>query len=127
MDIVVAYRGGRLTVEWARMGDGSLPGMEFYEGLQVRFQGRLHTLFSRFAEAGHIENEEHFGRFGDEFYEFKAFDIRMPCYFRFDKRVIITHGFRDEKRGTAPAEIERARAIKDAYEEMLASEKISRR
>jgi hypothetical protein len=127
MDNVVAYRGGSLTIEWARIDDGSLPGMDFYDGLQMRCQARLQTLFSRLGETGRIQNCEHFSRFDDEFYEFKAFSVRMPCYFRTDKRVIITHGFWNKKKGATLAETERAKSIKNACEEMLASRKKCRR
>lgn len=79
-------------------------------------------------DTGRIRNPEQFGKFTDGFFEFKAFQVRMPCYFRPDKRVVITHGFMKKKEGVAPKqEIERAVQIKTEYEERLTSEYRNRR
>jgi phage-related protein len=52
----------------------------------------------------------------------------MPCYFRPDKRVVITHGFTKKKEGAAPKqEFDRAQTIKTEYEGRLTSECRNRR
>jgi Phage derived protein Gp49-like (DUF891) len=70
-------------------------------------------LFNRIAEQGKIANREHFKRIeGTEFFEFKNFQIRMPCYFLQGSLVVITHGFRKKGDRIPPSEIDRATRIK---------------
>lgn len=127
MDAVIAYRGCCLTIEWAMWNDGSLPGLDFYNGLDKRWQARLLALFIRLGESGHIKNTEQFSRYVGDFYGFKIFQAEMPCYFRPNKRVVITHGFIKKKKGVTPAsEGKRAETIRQAYEEILAARETCR-
>jgi hypothetical protein len=120
MERFVAYSGSRFTIEYAIRNDASVPAMVFYNGLDTRWQARLLTLFTRLGDTGQIRNTEQFNKFVDDFFEFKAFQIRMPCYFRPGKRVVITHGFFKKKEGPAPKpECERAKTIRHEYEERL--------
>ena len=128
MDANVAYAGVQFTVEYAIRSDGTLPALEFYLRIDQRWQGRLLTLFTRLGDTGRISNTEQFNKFIDEFWEFKAFQVRMPCYFRPGRHVVITHGFIKKKEGAAPKqEGERAKLIKSEYEQRLASQDGSRR
>ncbi len=122
MDPIVAYLGIRFTIEYAICSDGSIPARDFYDGLEERRQARLVILFKFLGDTGQIRNTEHFRRFVDDIFEFKAYQMRMPCYFRPDRRVVITHGFAS-KRGSTTLKQERARAkrIKYEYEERLTS------
>lgn len=124
MGPIIAYRGARFTIEFAIRADGAVPGLVFYSRTQPRWQGRLNTLFKLLGDTGRISNTEFFRKFADGgFFEFKAFQERMPCYFRPDARVVITHGFTKKKEGAAPRqEVERARTIKSEYEGRLTSE-----
>lgn len=123
MELFIAYRGSRFTIEWAIRVDGSVPGQAFYNDLDTRWQARLITLFTRLGDSGLIRNTEQFNKFVDDFFEFKAFQVRMPCYFRPGRRVVITHGFFKKKEGAAPeSERERARTIKREYEEKLTAQ-----
>jgi hypothetical protein len=124
MEPQIAYRGARFTIEFAIRVDGSIPGLVFYGQTQPRWQGRLNTLFKLLGETGRINNKEFFRKFTDGgFFEFKAFQVRMPCYFRTDARVVITHGFTKKKEGAAPRqEVERTKTIKIEYEGRLTSE-----
>src|SRR5579863_2394394 len=108
MEPFVAYRGIRFTVEYAIRCDGSVPAQDFFHVIEARWQARLVVLFKLLGDTGLIRNPEQFRKFTDGFFEFKAFQVRMPCYFRPDKRVVITHGFAKKKEGPAPRpEIER--------------------
>ena len=128
MEPIVAYRGSRFTVEYAIRGDESVPALDFYNGSETRWQGRLNNLFKLLGDTGQIRNKEHFRKFAEGFFEFKAYQIRMLCYFRSDKRVVITHGFTKKKKGAAPKqEVDRAQTIKNEYEERLASDARNRR
>lgn len=123
----VAYRGIRFTIEYAIRNDGSVPAWDFFDAAQIRWQAQLIVLFKLLGDAGQIRNREKFRQLAEGFYEFKAFQIRMPCYFRSDKRVVITHGFTKKKDAAPKSEIARATNIKLEYEERLTSEARSRR
>src|SRR5260370_37166706 len=128
MEPVIAYRGTRFTIELASRAAGSVPALDFYKQSEPRWQGRLNTLLKMLGDTGWIKNKEMFRKFADGFWEFKAFQKRMPCYFRQDARVVITHGFTKKKEGAAPRqEVERAQTIKVEYEERLTSGRINRR
>lgn len=123
----IAYRGVRFTIEYAIRNDGSAPARDFFDAAQIRWQAQLIVLFKLLGDTGQIRNREKFRQLAEGFYEFKAFQIRMPCYFRSDKRVVITHGFTKKKDAAPKAEIARAANIKLEYEERLTSEARSRR
>jgi len=128
MHPIIAYRGVRFTIEYAIRRDGSVPALDFFKLIETRWQARLIILFKLLGDTGLIRNQEQFRKFTEGFFEFKAFQVRMPCYFRPDKRVVITHGFTKKKESAAPrSEIERAVNIKLEYEERLTSEVRSRR
>jgi hypothetical protein len=128
MHPIIAYRGIRFTIEYAIRRDASVPGRDFFNAIETRWQARLIVLFKLLGDTGQIRNLEQFRKFTDGFFEFKAFQVRMPCYFRPGNRVIITHGFTKKREGAAPkSEIERAIQIKVEYEERLTSEGRNRR
>ena len=125
MESNIAYRGVRFTIEYAIRNDNSIPALDYFNGLETRWQARLLTLYTRLGDSGRISNPEQFNKFIDEFFEFKAFQVRMPCYFRPGSRVVITHGFYKKKEGSAPKqEGERAKTIKQEYEQRLASQPV---
>ena len=69
-------------------------------------------------EEGKISNQEQFKKIeGEDFFEFKHFQIRMPCYFQATGRLIITHGFMKKEAGIRPEEIARMNRIRDEYEQ----------
>ncbi|MCL4784816.1 MAG: type II toxin-antitoxin system RelE/ParE family toxin [Bryobacterales bacterium] len=113
MDRIVAYEGQRLTIAYARDENGCAPGAEFFDGLSVSDQAKLHALFVLLADKQATSNREKFGDLGDGLYEFKSFQIRMPFAYARQERgvVLITHGFHKKKNKTPQAEIERARRI----------------
>ncbi len=128
METRIAYRGVRLTIEFAIRSDESVPALDFFNGLDRQWKGRFAVLYTRLGDVGFIHNSEQFSKFVDEFFKFKAYQYRMPCYFRTDKRVVITHGFIKKKKGAAPRQEEdRARNIKKEYEEKLTSGDVNRR
>jgi len=116
----IACRGSRFTIEFATLNDGSIPAREFLESQEKRWQARMFVLFRLLADHGEIKNVEKFKKIENtEFYEFKAFKIRMPCYFRPDKRVVVTHGFTKKSDKIRPGDLERARNIKQEYDALL--------
>jgi len=118
-DITVAYRGISFTIEYARQANGDVPGLEFFNSMDPRWQARIFSLFRRLGDAGRIENREMFRKETGEFFAFKAFQARLLCYFRADRRVVVTHGFRKKTDNIRKQEFERAGRIKDDYENYL--------
>jgi Phage derived protein Gp49-like (DUF891) len=128
MDTNLAYRGLHFSIVFAIRNDGTRPALEFFRDLDARWQARFLTLYTKLGDTGRIPNTEQFSKFGDEFWEFKAFRYRMPCYYGADKHVVITHGFVKKKEGSAPRqEQDRAKSIKQEHDARLTLERDRRR
>jgi phage-related protein len=108
---------GKRTVVWALASDGDCPAKDFYDSLEERDQAKVRNLFDMMAEQGFIKNREKFKPIEGKLYEFKAFQIRLPCFFDRTNRVVVTHGFRKKKDDIPKSEIKRAQEILDNYDE----------
>jgi len=98
------------TVAFARRRSGESPGADFFDGLSMKDKVKLDHSFRLMADHGRINNPEKFGVLDRGLFEFKEFQIRMPCAWARHERglLIITHGF-IKKRNRAPREeIQRA-------------------
>jgi hypothetical protein len=115
----LAYAGRVFRIEFAKLNDGSIPALDFLSGQKPQHRARLFVLFTKMGDTGRIHNREHFRKLDGEFWEFKNFQIRMPCYFRPDRRVVVTHGFIKKKDSTDPSELRRAKSIKEAYDRIV--------
>ena len=104
-DVVV--EGRALCVTFAVRSDGSRPAATFLEGCSNSDQAKLIALFERMAEHGRIHHPEKFKKLKDDIWEFKSFQIRMPC-FRDGQEWVLTHGFTKKKNKTPKSEIQRA-------------------
>ncbi|MEK7406126.1 MAG: type II toxin-antitoxin system RelE/ParE family toxin [Acidobacteriota bacterium] len=94
---------------FARRRNGQSPGADFYDALPVGDKAKLDNLFRLLADHGRIANQEKFSRLDRGLFEFKSFQIRMPCAFaRTRGLVLITHGFYKKKDKTPKQEIDRA-------------------
>ena len=114
----IAYKGERFTVVYAVCLDQKRPGEEFYDGLDDHDKAKLNKLFQHLGDHGKISNHEKFKKIeGTDFFEFKSFQIRMPCFYRPNGLVIITHGFRKKGDKIPSAEIKRAERIKKEDQE----------
>lgn len=109
-DRPVLARGGKLTIVCARRANGSSPAREFIESLDMGDQGKLFAMFQRMADVGQISNRQKFKKLDGKIFEFKSYQIRMPC-FRDGLQWVITHGFVKKRDRVPPAEIVRANAI----------------
>jgi hypothetical protein len=99
---------------YAVAADGTSPGEQFYEGLGDTDKAKLNKLFEVLGDLGRISNKEKFKKIeGSEFFEFKSFQIRMPCFFQDGGVVVITHGFIKKGDKISSAEIRRAERIKE--------------
>jgi len=79
----LARGGPARTVVYAVIANGTSPGFSFYrDELNDREKAQMLRLFNKMGEQGRIANQEQFKRIeGTEFFEFKNFQVRMPCYF----------------------------------------------
>jgi hypothetical protein len=76
-------------------------------------KAKMNALFARMADQGTIINGEKFKKItGTEFFEFKSFQVRMPCYYLPGRVLVITHGFKKQSDRIPPSEIARAERIK---------------
>lgn len=67
------------------------------------------------ASQGKISNREKFKKIDGALYEFKADQLRMPCFFDSKNRVVITHGFRKKSDDIPPGEIQKAEDVWKNY------------
>ena len=113
----VFYKGAFYTVELAITANGKCPAKKFLDGLPNVEREKISRIIKRLADKGKVANEKQFKKIEDtEFFEFKNFQIRMPCYFHTDGRVIITHGFTKKEDSIEPEQIDRMKRIRDEYE-----------
>ena len=80
----IACAGPLMTVVYAVCANGVSPGWDFY--------------------SGELDDTD--------FFEFKSFQVRMPCYFQPGRTLVITHGFRKKGGRIPPSEIARAKRIR---------------
>ncbi len=111
MERPTAYRGRRFTIAYAVDNKGRSPGKEFFDALSVQDQAKLMRLFALLGDQGRINNPEKFGNLKEGYFEFKSFQIRMPCRFLPGDVVLITHGFRKQRDRTPREHIDRAKRI----------------
>jgi hypothetical protein len=112
----VFYPGHARVIEAAVLLDGSMPAKDFIDSLSDGDQAKLYALFRLLGDTGWIRNQEKFKKVeGTEFFEFKSFQVRMPCFFMGDRRVVVTHGFRKKKEKIPRGEIERAKRIREEH------------
>jgi hypothetical protein len=113
----VLYQGKFHTVELAITSNGRCPAKKFLDGLSKLDREKILRIVRRLANEGKVANRQQFKKIeGEEFFEFKNFQIRMPCYFHTDGRVIITHGFIKKGDSIEPEQIDRMKRIRDEYE-----------
>ncbi|MGO9175694.1 MAG: type II toxin-antitoxin system RelE/ParE family toxin [Desulfobaccales bacterium] len=93
------------------------PAKKFLNGLSKEERAKILRVIRRQADEAKLTNMEQFKKIeGEDFFEFKNFQIRMPCYFHRDSRLILTHGFIKKEPRIRPEEIERMKRIRDEYE-----------
>jgi hypothetical protein len=116
MERPIAYSGCALTVVFAVCQNGESPGERFYDELDEKDQAKMLKLFTRMGEVGKIANRENFKKIENDLWEFKNHQIRMPCFFRPGKIVVVTHGF--IKKGDAIPRPQIARAYRIQQEDI---------
>ncbi|MBM4273456.1 MAG: type II toxin-antitoxin system RelE/ParE family toxin [Deltaproteobacteria bacterium] len=113
----VLYKGKFHTVELAVIANDRCPAKKFLNDLSKIDREKILRVIKRLAEEGKLTNPEQFKKIeGEDFFEFKSFQIRMPCYFQAAGRLIITHGFMKKESWIRPEEIDRMKRIRHEYE-----------
>lgn len=104
-------------MELAITSNGKCPAKKFLDGRSNLDKAKILRIIKRLADEGKVTNREQFKKIeGEDFFEFKNFQIRMPCYFHADGRVIITHGFIKKSDSIPPEQINRMKRIRYEYE-----------
>jgi len=81
-------------------------------------KAKVLKIIEQLADEGKVASREQFKKIeGENFFEIKKFQIRMPCYFQPGGRIIITHGFMKKGESIHPEEIKRMKRIRDEYEQ----------
>jgi phage-related protein len=106
---------GQKIIVWALASDGPCPARDFYGALDERDQAKIQNLFDMMALQGRISNREKFKKIEGDLYEFKAGQLRMPCFFDAKNRIVVTHGFRKKSDDIPPSEIKRAQGVLRDY------------
>jgi Phage derived protein Gp49-like (DUF891) len=106
---------------------GSCPASEFIAELSTPDKAKIYSLMKRAAEFGpmNIHNGEKFKKIADGWFEFKCFQIRMPCYYE-GNSLVVTHGFKKKQDSFSPTELERAKRIRAEHEAHVGSSKSRR-
>lgn len=117
------FRGRNFTIECLELPDGSCPAGEFLDGLENANRRRLQVLFERLGEMGKINNVELFKKLRDTegIFEFKRHQIRIPCFFTRDKRVMLCFGVIKKKDDLKSEDIKRAERYAKQFLERAAA------
>lgn len=127
MDRPIVYSGTHRTVVCAVCEDGTCPAEDFLRHLQERDPKRalrLLKLFTTLGDTGKIFNKEHFKKIaGTDFFEFKVFRVRVPCFFLRGGLVVLTHGFEKKKDKIPAGELSTARRIREEDDTLARTKK----
>lgn len=108
-------RGRWGSVIMAVLAKQVCPAVDFIAEQKPGDKAKLMALFERYAEYGPIPNREKFKKVADNLFEFKSFQLRMFCYQK-GRQLVLTHGVKKKRDDLRPADIERAKRIRNEYE-----------
>jgi hypothetical protein len=113
MNAAEFYLGTWGTVSLAIEASGACPARVFIEELSTADKAKLFALLKRAADMGpmNINNREKFKKLDDDLYEFKVFQIRIPCFYN-GRSIVLTHGFKKKQDDIPPGELLRAKRIR---------------
>jgi len=116
--VIHAVHGGRIRIEAVVLDDGSCPAEAFLQELGESDTAKMMALFSLFVERFPKRlSSEKFKKIEEtDLFEFKCFQIRMPCFFSGHGRVLLTHGLIKKADRLRAGDIKRAREIKATFE-----------
>lgn len=99
------------------LDDGSCPAERFLDDLSETDQAKMRGVFSLFVERYPKPlSDQKFKKIeGTDLFEFKNFQIRMPCFFVRGGRIMLTHGLVKKTDKLPASEIKRAEQIKALF------------
>lgn len=111
------YSGRSFTIEAMRLPDGSYPAGEFLDELPASDRRKLDVLFEMLGEHGQIRNREKFKKLegSDGIFAFKSHQIRIPCFFAPDRRVILCFGLIKKQDKYSREDIRRAEELRRTF------------
>jgi Phage derived protein Gp49-like (DUF891) len=114
MSVKTFCRGRWGAVIFATLSDGTCPATEFLDTYGVKEKAKIAVLLQRYADHGYITNREKFKKIAPDLYEFKGHQVRMFCYSE-GRSMVVTHGAIKKRDDLNPADLDRARRIRDEY------------
>ena len=118
METYVFHLGPCFTVEAAMLANGESPARDFVEALSDGERAKVLALFRLLGDTGRIKNVQKFKKIegsSPPLWEFKSFQVRMPCFFMPGQRVVVTHGFKKKKDKIPASEVAKAQRIRDEH------------
>ena len=100
------------------LDDGSCPAEEFLSQLSELDIQKMKATFDLFvASSPRPLSREKFKKIeGTDLYEFKCFQVRMPCFYAGQGRIILTHGLKKKADKLRPSDIKKAQELKGTFE-----------
>ncbi len=121
--LIHAVHGGKIRIEAVVLDDGSCPAKEFLDQLGDVHAAKVKGLFDLFL-CSYPRNlsDQKFKKIDEtDLFEFKCFQIRMPCFFFPDGRILLTYGLKKKADNLRPRDIKKARDIKATFERRVKS------
>lgn len=117
----IEFRGRVVTIASIVLADGSNPAHEFLESLSEADRRKIDTLFERMGDTGRIDNREKFKKVegSDGIFEFKSFQIRIPCCFGRGHNLYLLYGLIKKTDGLKDSEVRRAEDYRKYAREQL--------
>ncbi|MBI4572035.1 MAG: type II toxin-antitoxin system RelE/ParE family toxin [candidate division NC10 bacterium] len=116
--VIHAVPGAKIRVEAVVLDDGSCPAEEFLNHLGELGTAKMKGLFDLFVRTypRHLSDQKFKRIEGTDLFEFKSFQIRMPCFFSQDGRVLLAHGLIKKTDKLQVSDVRKAREIKASFE-----------
>ena len=116
--LIHAVPGAKVRIEAVVLDDGSCPAEEFLDQLSDSETAKMQALFDLFVRKfpGNLSDQKFKRIEGTDLFEFKSFQIRMPCFFFPGGRVLLTYGLKKKADSLRPRDIRKAQDIKSVFE-----------
>ncbi len=114
----ILLEGNAYSVELAVRKNGKCDTEQFLNKLDIKERAKITSLIKRYADYGRISNTEKFKKIEGPFWEFKNFQTRIIMYNFGEGVIVLTHGLTKKTDKLARKEIDKAKLIKDEYDEV---------
>ena len=113
-----AVSGAKVRIEAVVLDDGSCQAEEFLNQLGEIDTGKVKGLFDLFVRTYPRNlSDQKFKKIEDtDLFEFKCGQIRLPCFFFPDGRLLLTYGLIKKADNLRPRDIKKAQQIRAAFQ-----------